>query len=211
MSDDKWERLALCRGASPKWIDEVLFSESTIAAEKVRESYCVRCIVRSDCLEFALEQEYGRRLADRHGVYGGLGAAQRHSLEKRGGYDCPMCGIMFDPLQWLDGHLRCDACGHEIETTAIPPEGDEWNERHTKLAERVVEWIIENTNVGDKLPSPSALSRTLAARDRDMPRVYAALVADGTLRIDEGGRKPTYVRISQTSVMRQWRPPHLAA
>jgi len=71
--------------------------------------------------------------------------------------------------------------------------------------------MIEHTAVGDRLPSPSALARTLAGRDRDMPRVYAALVADGTLRVDEGGRKPVYVRVSQTSAMRQWQPAHLAA
>lgn len=67
-----WQEQALCAQTDP----EAFFPEkggSTREAKRV----CLSCDVRSDCLEYALEQD------ERFGIWGGLSERERRRLKKR--------------------------------------------------------------------------------------------------------------------------------
>ena len=70
--DGEWQTRALCAETDP----EVFFPEkggSTKAAKQV----CKACIVRDDCLEWALET------GERFGIWGGLSERERRKLTKK--------------------------------------------------------------------------------------------------------------------------------
>ena len=67
-----WQERALCAQTDP----EAFFPEkggSTREAKKV----CVSCDVRSECLEYALEND------ERFGIWGGLSERERRRMKKR--------------------------------------------------------------------------------------------------------------------------------
>ena len=67
-----WQERSLCAQTDP----EAFFPEkggSTREAKKV----CVGCDVRSECLEYALEND------ERFGIWGGLSERERRTLKKR--------------------------------------------------------------------------------------------------------------------------------
>ncbi len=67
-----WQERALCAQTDP----EAFFPEkggSTREAKKV----CTTCDVRSECLEYALEND------ERFGIWGGLSERERRKLKKR--------------------------------------------------------------------------------------------------------------------------------
>jgi hypothetical protein len=207
-----WHRKAAC--AQRGW--DLFFEGSLTDGNKLRatndhvqlrEEFCARCPVRWQCLQDAMEQEGSAGSGYRFGIWGGLTPLQRHSLKQRGCWKCPKCDETFDPMGFLVGELVCDNCGYEATVKPLPDCGDSWLERHTKLAEQVVAWLIENTVVGAVVPRPHGLARTLSARKADVVRVYEALVFDGTLARTADG---AYVRKSKTAAMKQWRPPHVA-
>ena len=67
-----WQERSLCAQTDP----EAFFPEkggSTREAKKV----CIGCDVRSECLEYALEND------ERFGIWGGLSERERRKLKKR--------------------------------------------------------------------------------------------------------------------------------
>ena len=71
-AENQWQDRALCAQTDP----EAFFPEkggSTREAKKV----CVGCDVRSECLEYALEND------ERVGIWGGLSERERRKLKKR--------------------------------------------------------------------------------------------------------------------------------
>ena len=71
-----WQDRAECRKAPDPDIFFGLTGGVGGASADHREakSYCDRCPVRSECLEYTLENE---RSDDRYGVFGGMGPAER--------------------------------------------------------------------------------------------------------------------------------------
>lgn len=72
IEEPSWQERALCAQTDP----EAFFPEkggSTREAKKV----CVGCEVRSECLEYALEND------ERFGIWGGLSERERRKLKKR--------------------------------------------------------------------------------------------------------------------------------
>ena len=70
--EEEWQDQALCAQTDP----EAFFPEkggSTREAKRV----CVGCEVRSECLEYALEND------ERFGIWGGLSERERRKLKKR--------------------------------------------------------------------------------------------------------------------------------
>lgn len=210
---DTWYERAVCRGADDQmslFFEQVLIDGTKVRTDHahtaVRQQFCARCPVRRQCLSTALQMEQSSSTKYRFGVWGGLTPAQRHSLEKRGGAACPSCGALLDPLAFVIGELECD-CGWASSVQPLPEEGDDWRDKHDALAERVVAWLIDNSEVGEPVPRPTTLARTLGARKADVVRVYDALLFDGTLkRVSK-----QYVRAGSTQALRTWRPPHVAA
>lgn len=154
-----------------------------------------------------MDREQGQGVDLRFGLVAGLTPGQRFALERRGHWRCPTCGSPFDPAGFLVGELECD-CGTSWTVRPLPERGDAWFDWHTALGQRVVTWLIENTEHGQRVPTPTALSRIIDARKTDVVHVYEALVFDGTLERHEKPRR--YVRIAQSTVMRHWRPTHLS-
>lgn len=80
-----WMRRGFCRGANPDIFQDEGDAETALG-------YCDRCMVRAECLEWALNH-------DETGVWGGTTESERRAV-KRGGKraTCPGCGAsqMFD-------------------------------------------------------------------------------------------------------------------
>jgi WhiB family redox-sensing transcriptional regulator len=72
-----WWELAACRGQDPTLFFAPAYFEKRAektAREAVAKSFCARCAVRAECLEYAL------RTRDPHGVWGGLNEMERRTL-----------------------------------------------------------------------------------------------------------------------------------
>lgn len=177
----------------------------TEALAKAR-STCDTCIVRWECLDMELAAELGIIDTHRSGVFGGFTAQQRHSLEKRGAsLTCP-CGEAYDPVQLRAGDLDCQFCGRTGYMAPIPDRGDGWTARHTKMAQDVIAWLVENVEPDAEAPSAAKLARTLAIRVNDLRRVYEALAADHIIvRTDTGA----LVRKATASSAKNYLPWHL--
>ena len=77
LRDASWQRDAACRGP----IQKVFFPPSSPESRTARENrearakaICRACIVREECLAYALE------IAEPHGIWGGLSEAERRAL-----------------------------------------------------------------------------------------------------------------------------------
>ena len=72
-----WWDLAACRGEDASSFFAPAYFEKRsekLAREAVAKSFCRRCPVRDDCLEYALD------LRDPHGVWGGLNEMERRAV-----------------------------------------------------------------------------------------------------------------------------------
>jgi WhiB family redox-sensing transcriptional regulator len=72
-----WQHRAACRGEdaafffAPNYFEK---RDEKRAREAVAKSFCARCPVRVDCLEYALS------IRETHGVWGGMNEAERRSI-----------------------------------------------------------------------------------------------------------------------------------
>lgn len=177
----------------------------TEALTKARTT-CDSCPVRWECLDMEMSAEHGMSDMYRSGVFGGFTASQRHSLEKRGAsLTCP-CGEAYDPVQLRAGDLDCQFCGRTGYMAPIPNRGDSWTARHTKMAQDVIAWLVENVEPDAEAPSAAKLAIAMKIRVNDLRRVYESLAADHILvRTDEG----VLVRKATAASTRNWLPLHL--
>jgi hypothetical protein len=127
----------------------------------------------------------------RHGVWAGTTPEQRASLYRRFAVACPECREVFDPAASINGLLVCE-CGEQV-MWSVDDRGDQWLDRHSSLAARVGRWLQDYTEPGERVPSPTALARTLVVRKDDVIRVYRAAVRDGMLRAGPG--RGVYYRV----------------
>lgn len=173
------------------------------ALEAVRE-VCGGCPVRRECHTDAMEEEGERPVKLRHGLRALLTPAQRYTLSKRK-WRC-RCGVALDPAHLQQGVRRCPImCGvPHRKVPAIPDQGEEWTRRHTEVARLVLEWMEENVEVGEQMPTSVDLHLTLNVRRAYIDRVYAALTQDGVLH-RTGNR---YTRTSHNVAGAQYLPPH---
>lgn len=169
--------------------------------------HCYRCPVRRECLVASLDAERGDGVAKRFGLNALTTPHQRVSIEKRGPWPvCSRCGQAADPAEYLAGAWTCCHTRHVVPP--LPDIGDEWFRRHTQLSVQIIAWVRKNVAVGDPMPSPTQLAKTLKARNADVSRIYAALVEDGTV-LDQGRERPRYLRVGRLGAV--WSPPHLHA
>lgn len=209
--------LAACAGATAGELTRVFFGEEVsgrvvFGASEVAEArtYCSRCTLRRDCLADAMDFENGKSVGRRFGVWALLTPIQRASLALRGegARRCP-CGDLYDPAHLLSGRLRC-ACGRTRNLPPLSEAGDGWTERHTKVAERALDWLVEHVIVGEQAPVPSVMAECLSVRRHDVARVYIAFIEDGTLSTERVGKKRIYRRKAGVGAMKRWRPAHVA-
>jgi hypothetical protein len=166
--------------------------------------FCDCCPVRRGCLEVEMKLEGSEGLDHRYGIFAGLTPAQRHSLFKRGtALKCAECGESYDPVDLRQGQLSC-SCG-TLTTAPIPDRGDQWTDRHTKLARITIAWISDNVAMGGEMPDALALSRKLKVGVKDLRRVYHALIEDHVLLKGKGIIRRRHVSASA----KQWTPVHL--
>lgn len=198
--EPRWGDAARCASIGDgRFYDDEMHDELVV-------QFCAACPVRRECLASSLLEEGTSPSKHRFGTRAALTPAQRYSVYKRGCANCPTCGHPVDPLLFRTGALSCDRCHWACNVQPIPLDGDGWQDRHSTLAVEIVAWMVTNVAVNVKMPSPHALSKTLANRKEDVSRVYQALVFDKTLE----QRGPHYYRIGKTAAMKSRRPPHLA-
>jgi WhiB family transcriptional regulator, redox-sensing transcriptional regulator len=79
-----WQYRAACRGEdsnlffAPNYFER---KEEKDAREALAREICTRCVVRAECLEYAL------RTREPHGMWGGLNEAERKALLRERGSD----------------------------------------------------------------------------------------------------------------------------
>ncbi len=71
-SDATWQMFANCLGADPD-----LFFPERGASTKEAKSVCQGCVVREDCLEYALAQ------GEKFGIWGGLSERERRRIRRQ--------------------------------------------------------------------------------------------------------------------------------
>jgi WhiB family redox-sensing transcriptional regulator len=75
-----WQASAACRGEdatpffAPNYFEKRAEKD---AREAIAKAFCRRCLVREDCLAFALE------VRETHGIWGGLNEMERRALLRR--------------------------------------------------------------------------------------------------------------------------------
>jgi Transcription factor WhiB len=204
-----------CKGSDPELfyegsLDDGQTPRLTADHLLVAAKYCDQCTQRTACLVSALGEEATAPMKHRFGLRAGLTPAQRYSVHKRGGANCPSCKMPFDPMSFRTGVLACKTCGFTRRVQAIPPEGDDWQDRHTLLAARVLDYFVtHHSKRGDKakLPSPHWLSKKFIVRKADVSRVYDALAYDMTI---EKVGVVYYLRATKVE-LRLWVPPHFVS
>jgi hypothetical protein len=204
-----WREQASCRGSNHLFYGSVFPYEdepwtADPAGLAAARAICSGCPVRRECAVAILEQEDGLAIEERYGLTAGLTPQQRWSLSRRNTMRCK-CGYVRDPLDLLAGRLECPRCTIDLVVPGIPETGDRWAKRHTTLARKLIAWLIEHTERGDKIPNPTKMAPELGATLHDVIRVYEGLVADGTL-MREGRR---YTRIGALGAADSWYCPYL--
>lgn len=199
---DQW----LCKGMpSAIWFeDQWTDTPYSMALENARD-LCDQCPGRGACLKLALAAEGEDGIDYRAGIYAGTTPQQRHAIYKRGlTLACAECSTPYDPALLRRGVLDC-VCGHR-RTAALPDRGDQWTERHTKLARMAIGWMIVNVQVGGEVPDALALSRKMKVAVKDLRRVYQALKDDHVIRRSDTGK---LVYRGNVESVDRWLPPHL--
>ena len=69
--EESWQNLANCLGVDPD-----LFFPERGASTKEAKAVCRACVVREDCLEYALEN------SEKFGIWGGLSERERRRLRR---------------------------------------------------------------------------------------------------------------------------------
>lgn len=67
-----WQGVSQCLGVDP----DIFYSEDGVRTPEAK-AICAQCIVRNECLEYALEN------SERMGVWGGLTERERRSIKRR--------------------------------------------------------------------------------------------------------------------------------
>ena len=67
-----WQRWAACRGADPE-----LFFPQRGEPPKPAKKICASCLVRSDCLAYAMTEPF-----ERFGIWGGMSERERRKLRR---------------------------------------------------------------------------------------------------------------------------------
>ncbi|MFD8687803.1 WhiB family transcriptional regulator [Streptomyces sp. NPDC059651] len=82
MTDIDWTK-ALCLGCDREmWFVEGSTSDAN-ADRREAKTTCLRCPIRSGCLDSAMAEEDGKGESGRHGIRGGLSGRQRFALSRR--------------------------------------------------------------------------------------------------------------------------------
>jgi Transcription factor WhiB len=211
----EWDERSACLGSDTDlFFEGALRNGQDVRARRehveVSAKFCDVCPVRRECLAHALIEEATSPMKHRYGLRGCLTPAQRYSVTKRGGADCPECGTPFDPIMFRTGVLKCDRCGLVRRVQAIPDDGDDWQDRHTLLAVRILDYFIEHHSVrggAAQLPSPHWLAKKLDVRKADVGRVYDSFVYDTTIE----KRGAIYWLQATKDELRVWTPPHFVS
>ncbi len=69
--DSRWQEMANCRGLDPD-----LFFPERGASTRDAKRVCGACVVKLDCLEYALEHK------EKHGIWGGLSERERRVVRR---------------------------------------------------------------------------------------------------------------------------------
>ncbi len=81
--ENSWQLKAACRGPQSAAFfppAQVERKEEKLARERRAKSICSNCLVRRDCLDYAI------RIRETHGIWGGLNEVERKQiLERRAG------------------------------------------------------------------------------------------------------------------------------
>lgn len=80
MSSDAWQLRAACKGPQAAAFFPPAHAErkeEKVAREQRAKAICRSCLVRVDCLEYAL------RIREPHGIWGGLNEVERKQLAER--------------------------------------------------------------------------------------------------------------------------------
>lgn len=215
LSLETWLGRAKCKDAETSAFYEDSLRDGRDVTEdelhlSVIDFYCERCPVRRQCLELALESEGSAPPKHRFGIKAGLTPAQRYSINRRRAARCPVCGTTLDPLSFRTGAHECDECGWVGRSQAVPENGDDWQPRHTPLAVRTLDYLLEHhslrSNATRKLPSPHWLAKEFGVRKADVGRVYDALAY--TMAIEKRGT--VYHLLATKEELELWCPPHLS-
>lgn len=204
---DTLSQPARCLGQPSHIFFEDALTEPGLANAR---TFCNVCPMRRECLDDGMAWEDSKSVGRRYGVWAGTTPIQRASLALRGegARRCP-CGELYDPAHLLSGRLRC-TCGRNRNLPPLSEAGDGWTERHTKVAERALDWLVEHVLVGEQAPVPSVMAECLSVRRHDVARVYIAFIEDGTLSTERIGKKRVYRRKAGVGAMKHWRPAHVA-
>lgn len=75
--ENDWRTDAECRGIDPELFfssDEIVNRQERLEREAEAKAVCLRCVVRTDCLSYALDA------GERYGIWGGLNPQERRAL-----------------------------------------------------------------------------------------------------------------------------------
>lgn len=79
-SSDAWQLRAACKGPQATAFFPPAHAErkeEKVSREERAKAICATCVVRHDCLEYAL------RIREPHGIWGGLNEVERKQLAER--------------------------------------------------------------------------------------------------------------------------------
>lgn len=208
---DEWVTEAACTGKPTEMFYDDIWRQGHTNLEALDQarSVCQTCSVRRECLAYVMAYENGLSVKSRGGVWGGLTPAQRRSLDVRQAPPHCECGRAFDPLQWLGRVLVCDQCGRRTAVSPLPDEGDQWDDRHTELALRIIESF--NLHVaGDTVAHPKTMAAYLDSPIAEVRRVYHELVLTGVLQLEVASSKRKHYRLIALPEG-DWAPKHKQA
>jgi Transcription factor WhiB/Bacterial regulatory proteins, gntR family len=206
MAKQPWVTDAACLSVSPDiFFDDIdHVSPAAVRLKEARiahaQSICAGCPVRMQCAEQVMLEEGEASEEHRYGFRAYMTPPQRVSVQRRGGLNGK------DPMYLVNG-----IDGQRV-VPGIPLEGDKWSRHHTTLARKVVRWVVDNVEIGGKLPTQTDLRAELGCKADPLRRVLRALVQDGTLdfagktTLDSTAR---YVRRGSPRAVAWWLPLHL--
>lgn len=194
--DDIWHELEEDDGTVTVEVDEDALAKA--------RSICAGCPSRIRCFERVMSDEDGHADARRFGLVAGTTPSQRYSIWRRDVSQCIQCEETHDPLGIIAGDIVC-SCGFNTEP-AIPDEGDAWYPRHDALLEKLIAYLLENTEPGDRILPPYRMLLELGHRRKDdLPLCYERLIDDGLIRKGEG--RGEYYREAGHGALAAWLPP----
>ncbi len=79
-----WMDVGACREAEPELFFPVSSAGPALAQVAAAKAVCARCVVREECLQYALET------AQDHGVWGGLSEEERRAVRRAARRPAPL-------------------------------------------------------------------------------------------------------------------------